>query len=178
MNFNDSELPLYRSHKLVRAAKITDVEYDSGAVYLVLAIPGKMSKVAEVDQEWLDKRVPKTRKTPVGGYFIRLETDGYTSWVPAEVFEAGNRALTPAEIALLAQEKIDGTFPQGRANVNDDGALTLAVSLADAPTGSMVRIDFGKPTAWIGLPPQHAMQLASAILKKAREGGAVVTLEL
>lgn len=173
-----TDLPLYRSHKLVRAAKITGVRPASGVSnhILELTTPEGPNCVI-VSSEWLNKRVPAAAGTSVHGYYV-VYADGYDSWSPREQFEQGNTLLTAADIAQLAQPHLDGKHPEGRANVNDEGAVAVAVSLADAPTGCMVRIDFGKPTAWIGLPPQQAAQLASALMKYAREGGAVITLEL
>jgi hypothetical protein len=78
-------IPLYRSHKLVRAAKITSFYTPDGRTYHV-GMEG-VDGCAYVGRDWLDKRVPEIQN-PVGGYFVLYE-DGYTSWSPAEAFEAG-----------------------------------------------------------------------------------------
>jgi hypothetical protein len=54
-------------------------------------------------------------------------------------------------------------YPQGQLNTEDEGALKLAVGSADG----VVRVDFGKPVAWLGLPPAEAVQFARLILRHA-----------
>jgi hypothetical protein len=82
MNFNGSPLPLYRSHKLVRAAKIISVQHDAASILLVLE---GVDQGVEVTPEWMTRAMPG----PVpGGYYIVYE-DGYTSWSPAKAFEEG-----------------------------------------------------------------------------------------
>lgn len=56
------------------------------------------------------------------------------------------------------------TAPQGLLNDDDEGALKMAVGY-DKVDG-IVRLDFGKPVAWLGLPPPEARALAMAILSK------------
>lgn len=58
-----------------------------------------------------------------------------------------------------------GEFPQGKLNDSDEGALRLGIAY-DKLDG-IVRIEFGKPVAWLGLPPPQAIEFAKAILKKA-----------
>jgi hypothetical protein len=56
-----------------------------------------------------------------------------------------------------------GDFPHGKLNADDEGALNIAISRENG----VVRIDFGEPTAWIGLPPELALEFASVIVKHA-----------
>jgi hypothetical protein len=56
-----------------------------------------------------------------------------------------------------------GDFPHGRLNPDDEGGLKIAISQEKG----VVRIDFGEPTAWIGLPPELALEFASLIAKHA-----------
>ena len=56
-----------------------------------------------------------------------------------------------------------GDFPIGKLNPDDEGGLNCAISQENG----VVRIDFAKPTAWIGLPPDHALAFASTIVKHA-----------
>lgn len=58
-----------------------------------------------------------------------------------------------------------GAFPQGKLNSSDEGELRMAVSAANG----VVRIDFGKPTAWIGLPANQAKELAAVLMRYAGE---------
>lgn len=57
-----------------------------------------------------------------------------------------------------------GEHPDGQLNKHDDGGIKFAVGVHE---GKVV-MDFGKPTAWIGMNPQDAMDLASTLVKNAR----------
>lgn len=82
-----TEMPEYKCHKLVRAAKITgvalddDTMTDQGAVTVLNFGDIGLSKTVYPD--WVKKHEPK-----IGGYFVEYE-DGYTSYSPAEAFESG-----------------------------------------------------------------------------------------
>lgn len=69
-------------------------------------------------------------------------------------------------------------FPQGKLTENDEGEITMAVAVQD---GKVV-IDFGQPTAWVGMDPQQASDLATLILKNARtaakDSGTTLTVSL
>lgn len=56
-----------------------------------------------------------------------------------------------------------GDFPRGKLNQHDEGGLMLAIGVKD----KTVMIDFGKPTTWIGMDKQTAIQFANSILEKA-----------
>lgn len=58
-----------------------------------------------------------------------------------------------------------GQFPQGKINDDDEGELRLGVAY-DKLDG-IVRVEFGKPVAWLGLPPPQAIQFAQMILANA-----------
>lgn len=73
-----TDLPRWKSHKIVQAAKIVAID---GHV-LQLEVDGTRVKV-HADTEYLIKHKPQ-----VGGYWVVYD-DGYTSWSPAEAFEAG-----------------------------------------------------------------------------------------
>jgi hypothetical protein len=53
-----------------------------------------------------------------------------------------------------------GTFPKGKLDETDEGALTFAV----ARDGDNVRIDFGTPVAWLVCPLETAIDFAKALL--------------
>lgn len=76
------ELPQYRSHKIVRAAKITELRENGipGSPDLVL---GEIGAVVALLPDWHEKHKPQ-----VGGYYVLYE-DGYTSYSPAKAFEEG-----------------------------------------------------------------------------------------
>jgi hypothetical protein len=56
-----------------------------------------------------------------------------------------------------------GEFPRGKLNDDDEGALRLAVTAHEG----VVKIIFGKPVAWLGLPKKEALELAATIKKHA-----------
>lgn len=56
-----------------------------------------------------------------------------------------------------------GDFPEGKLNRHDEGGLRFAIS---AEKGH-VRIDFGKPVAWVALPPDTARKLAESLNRYA-----------
>ncbi len=58
-----------------------------------------------------------------------------------------------------------GQFPDGKINRSDEGGIALGV--AYDPTKNLVRIDFGKPVAWLALPPESAIEFAKLLLKHA-----------
>lgn len=58
-----------------------------------------------------------------------------------------------------------GEFPRGKIDETDEGALKLGIAW-DGKNG-IVRVDFGKPTAWLGLPQEQAIEFAKVIMKKA-----------
>lgn len=56
-----------------------------------------------------------------------------------------------------------GEFPEGKLNEGDEGELRFAVYRR---SGNVI-LDFGKPLAWVGLPPNTARQLAALLCKGA-----------
>jgi hypothetical protein len=62
-----------------------------------------------------------------------------------------------------------GSFPQGQLNDHDQGGLKMAIGY-DKLDG-IVRLEFGKPVAWLGLPPPEAIELAHLLLRYAGAPG-------
>lgn len=60
-----------------------------------------------------------------------------------------------------------GAYPHGMLTKQDEGSIQFAVGEKD---GKVV-LDFGTPVAWIGLTAQDAMDLASTLIRRAREVG-------
>lgn len=58
-----------------------------------------------------------------------------------------------------------GEFPEGKLTKTDEGAIKFAIGEKDGK----VILDFGTPVVWVGMTPQQAAELASTILKRARE---------
>jgi len=78
------EIPKYKCHKEVRAAKITEIEsHESDGTGSHTMIFGEIQGKQFLTDEWKEKHNPE-----VGGYYVVYE-DGYTSYSPAEAFEDG-----------------------------------------------------------------------------------------
>lgn len=58
-----------------------------------------------------------------------------------------------------------GDFPQGQLSDDDQGGIKIGIAY-DKLDG-IVRIEFGKPVAWLGLPPPEAIELAKHLLRHA-----------
>lgn len=74
-----NQLPLYRCHKEVRAAKILGIETAFSYARLTLEEYGDIY----VTEEYLKKHAPH-----IGGYFV-VYADGYQSYSPAKAFQEG-----------------------------------------------------------------------------------------
>lgn len=60
-----------------------------------------------------------------------------------------------------------GAFPEGKLTPTDEGNIQFAIGEAN---GKVV-IDFGTSVHWMGMTAQQAADLASSLMKKAREVG-------
>lgn len=56
-------------------------------------------------------------------------------------------------------------YPDGKLNEEDEGEVGVAIGVKD---GNVI-IMFPKPVAWLGLPPEQAMEFGRAVIKRARE---------
>lgn len=75
---------------------------------------------------------------------------------------------TDDDLRRLARELnlgATGRYPHGRLDQTDQGELRAALTV----TGGKIRIDFGKPCAWLALLPQQARELAALLLTRADE---------
>jgi hypothetical protein len=75
------ELAKYKCHKEVLAGKIIKIDINSEGNHC-LALEGADEPLI-VSDAYMHKHVPRE-----GGYYVMYE-NGYESWSPAEVFEAG-----------------------------------------------------------------------------------------
>lgn len=73
-----------------------------------------------------------------------------------------------------AMKKLLGEFPDGKLNVNDEGALAVMIG---NEKGRVV-IRFPKPVAWIGFTPEQALAIAETLIYNARQCGCPVPLVL
>jgi hypothetical protein len=107
------QLPQWKCHKVVRAAKILTMTLPPEALqdlpnmgtnaraYYPASLELEGGFTREVEAEWMTRN----RKTAVGGYFVEYD-DGYTSYSPAHAFETGY-----TKISEQAPQLIDG-FPR------------------------------------------------------------------
>lgn len=81
---DQAELPKWKSHKEVHAAKVERVESEGdGGAILYLRTPSGDQCSVRVDAGYVRKHEPKA-----DGYFVEYE-DGYQSWSPSAAFEGG-----------------------------------------------------------------------------------------
>ena len=80
-NPSGRELPQYKCHKIVRAAKIISISHPSESLHGTLELEG--FGPIKLVSGWMEKHQPH-----VGGYFVAYEA-GYTSFSPADAFERG-----------------------------------------------------------------------------------------
>lgn len=74
-----------------------------------------------------------------------------------ELFRQSGNAQTAEKLGAT------GEFPQGKLTEQDEGEIRMAVGAAN---GKVV-IDFGQPTAWVGMDPLQARELAASLMEKA-----------
>lgn len=87
-----AQLPLYRSHKIVQAAKIVGILF--GARKNTLELEGGLS--VDFGPLVYGRIALAAGDQPlIGGYYV-VYGDGYESWSPAKVFEEGNTLINPA----------------------------------------------------------------------------------
>ncbi len=76
--------PEYVCHKVVRAGKILTINYQTdGSGKLVVVLPNGSHIEDYANDAWM------VRHKPVAGGYIVFYEDGYSSFSPADVFEAG-----------------------------------------------------------------------------------------
>lgn len=122
----------FKSHKTVEAAKIVEARiqqlrpgHDFDAWGVALVVEGEAGELI-LPREWLHKHAPEHDQhgpcsgSLEGGYLVRY-SDGYTSWSPAEAFEAGYTALVhdPKDGAL----PVSGYRPQTSVAVDCVNAM-------------------------------------------------------
>ena len=59
----------------------------------------------------------------------------------------------------------DPQFPDGKITPDDEGSISVAIGIDN---GNVI-INFGKPIAWLGLPPAACMEMGRTLIKRARE---------
>ena len=72
------------------------------------------------------------------------------------------------------QRKLEGEYPDGRLNPEDQGALAVGI----AHQNGKVVMQFPKPTTWIGFTPEQAIEMAESLIDHARACGCTRPLEI
>lgn len=60
-----------------------------------------------------------------------------------------------------------GRYPRGPMDATDEGELRAALTIDRQ--NAVIRIEFGKPIAWLGLPSKEARDFAKLLIEKADE---------
>lgn len=122
MNQTMIELPRYKSHKIVHALKIHDIDIDheTGAAVITPADDGYGPFA--VDAEYMAKHKPR-----YSGYYVVYE-DGYKSWSPAEAFEKGYVKIDdkPSQVAIEIAARVWCDQEMGDVVMDKDAALEIA----------------------------------------------------
>lgn len=119
--------------------------------------------------DYPDKETQKKAMEATVGMFLS-STEALSQWVRA--FAAIARMLGK-EFDIEHMTKVEeqtkvtlgstGDYPQGKLNPEDEGALRFAVRIEDGK----IRLDFGKPVAWLAMDKDLAYQLAAALVQRA-----------
>lgn len=56
-------------------------------------------------------------------------------------------------------------YPDGKLGEDDEGEVGVAIGIKD---GNVI-IMFPKPVAWLGLPPEAALEFGRTVIKRARQ---------
>lgn len=83
------KLPLYQSHKRVRAVKIGKVGVDHADGSAVITPEDDKIPPFRTRERWADRYQGDDHDL---GYFVAYE-DGFSSWSPTSVFEAGHTLI-------------------------------------------------------------------------------------
>ena len=83
-----------------------------------------------------------------------------------------NHSSTPGDFEHHMREILDkpligatGQHTQGKLTPHDEGGIQFAVGSKDRK----VVINFGTPVAWLGMPPEQAVELAQLLISHARQ---------
>ena len=89
-----SELPRWKSHKIVRAAQILEIEIQAANAWRVNLDIGTAPGASQPSTlgTLLHRDAVASKQPSVGDYFVLYE-DGYKSWSPKAAFEEGYARL-------------------------------------------------------------------------------------
>jgi len=94
------QLPTYKCFKEVRAGQIQRIERAGNDYDVYMSVVAHGDAVERVTHDWLVKFQPQ-----VGGYVLLYE-DGYRSYSPADVFEAGYAKVEDVPVAVVKKSAV------------------------------------------------------------------------
>ena len=95
--------------------------------------------------------------------------------IPPEMSPEERASMKSAEREMRkAMGKLLGEYPDGKLNLNDEGALSVLIG----HEGHSVVMRFPKPVAWIGFTPEQALGIAETLISHARKCGLSIPLVL
>lgn len=122
------ELPQWKRHEVVKASKITDIGpayYDPANDQTMLVNVHTEAGVISESESYLKRTDPR-----IGGYYVQCE-NGYSSYSPADAFEAGYKPLGQSN-----EEKLRAALLLhiGYSDVNELKALRdVCAGMPEAP---------------------------------------------
>jgi hypothetical protein len=117
-------LPLFRSHKIVGALKIKQIDMPRGLI--IFDDPHYMAQ--DMGEKWVNEK-----QAQKGGYFVVYE-EGYVSFSPAGVFEKGYTLLIPEE--PLSDKVDDAADDEPTRNTNFRKELENLINCHSMEKGS------------------------------------------
>lgn len=119
-------LPVYQSHKKVRAGEILFMAKDeaSGVLYLHL---DRITNIVQVNIGYLSKHNPE-----VGGYYVLYE-DGYESYSPASAFNSGYIHVGDGSTAVGSNGAVYHNPEQTYLAAEEAECVGMALDNADIP---------------------------------------------
>lgn len=138
---NVNELPQYKCHKVVRAAKITAVAAEFQDGHCELSFDSNGEKWLAIGDGFYEKHEPRP-----GKYFVVYE-DGYQSVSPAAAFEAG---YTLVEVGTsCGGAGGDDDFPDNK-DMQEAGKYTSGADWAQEANGiDLEAADFSDALMWL-----------------------------
>jgi hypothetical protein len=118
------DLPRYRCHKVVQAARITEVSLARWGGGAVLTLGGRELEPVVVTGAWYARHLPQA-----GGYYVIYEPDGYTSFSPEAPFEAGYTRIEDSdhEAVIEAFRRAIDTAEKDRAGTGL-GSVSMGIT--------------------------------------------------
>lgn len=129
-------LPRYRSHKVVRAAKIATAVLEEGEE--VVAGTGPTTITFEDTNLPARKVFCLNRPLPQPGWYYILYKDGYESFSPAEAFESGYMPYEAVSLNAL-DDALDRVNTAAKAVIDHVGSRGIGWAVKQMQDGAKVR---------------------------------------